>query len=154
MPLSILENLNMQRHASMPIYQHIAEQILSKINSGKLTSGDKLPTEHSLAKHLGINRLTVSKSYQILEEMNLVKRRRGMGTFILETQGKQNLKNDDKTIYILSPHPIHVTLQLEASLIERRIHYGASMENSSSLIQAVPVSKKLENPLTDFTPNS
>ncbi|MDD2478427.1 MAG: GntR family transcriptional regulator, partial [Victivallaceae bacterium] len=91
MPLSILENLNMQRHASMPIYQHIAEQILSKINSGKLTSGDKLPTEHSLATHLGINRLTVSKSYQILEEMNLVKRRRGMGTFILETQGKQNL---------------------------------------------------------------
>jgi DNA-binding GntR family transcriptional regulator len=67
MALAVLDKLKPQRHDSMPIYEHLAEQIIDRINSGKLTPGDKLPTEHSLAKQLGINRLTVRKSYQCLK---------------------------------------------------------------------------------------
>ena len=151
MTLSVIEKLNMQKKTAMPIYQHLAEQIIGKINSGKLNAGDRLPTEHSLAKQLGINRLTVRKSYQVLEHKNLVERRRGMGTFLLNTQGNTRFTNQsDKTIYVLIPHPVHITLQLESSLLIRRIIYGASMENNGSLIQTVPVSKKLKSPLTQI----
>jgi len=143
MKLSVFEKLNMQKHAAMPVYQHLAEQIIRNINSGDLTSGDRLPTEHGLAKHLGINRLTVRKSYQVLEDKNLVSRRRGMGTFVSDAQSNQS----DDTIYVLIPHPVHITLQLESSLAIRRILYGLSMENSGNLINTIPVSRKLESTL-------
>jgi DNA-binding transcriptional regulator YhcF (GntR family) len=148
MTLAILDKLNLQRNTAMPIYQHLAEQIITRINSGKLSIGDRLPTEHSLANQLGINRLTVRKSYQLLEHKKLVERRRGMGTFILDTQeNNYSPKRKDNTIYILIPHPVHITLQLESSLYFRRIIYGASMGNNGNLIQTVPVCQNLENPL-------
>lgn len=145
MTLLALKKLNMEKHAAMPVYQHLAEEIIRKVKSGKLNTGDRLPTEHDLARELGINRLTVRKSYQVLEHKNLVERRRGMGTFILDAPKESNpISSNDKTIYVLIPHPVHITLQLESSLLIRRIIYGASMENSGSLIQTVPVSRSFK----------
>ncbi|MBN2643417.1 MAG: GntR family transcriptional regulator [Victivallales bacterium] len=143
MTLLVLKKLNIKKNLKMPVYQHLAEQITKEIKSGKLNAGDKLPTEHCLAKELGINRLTVRKSYQTLEYNNLVERRRGMGTFILKPSINNNhVSNHNKTIYVLIPHPVHITLQLQSSLLIRRIIYGASMEKGDNLIQTVPVSKR------------
>jgi DNA-binding transcriptional regulator YhcF (GntR family) len=148
MVLAVLDKLNTQRTASMPVYQHLAEQLIARIDAGKLASGDKLPTEHELAKKLGINRLTVRKSYQLLENRNLVERRCGVGTFVLSSKKDNPLpNNNDKTIYILLPHPLHITLQNGSSLFFRRIIYGASMENAGNIIQPLPVSRKLGNKL-------
>lgn len=150
MALLTVENSMLQRDTAVPIYRHLADLMIAEINSGGLVAGDKLPTEHNLAKQLGINRLTVRKSYQVLEAQNLVERRRGVGTFVMRA-GKDAVaearRQNDDAIYFLITHPIHITLQLENSLIFRRIVYGASMANSGRLVQTLPVSKKMEDKL-------
>ena len=149
MTTTVLNKSDLRQNSSVPIYRDLADHIIEKINSGKLVAGDKLPTEHSLANHLGINRLTVRKSYQVLENKNLVERRRGMGTFISEIKETPLYANkNSRTIYFLIPHPIHITLQLESSILIRRLVYGATMENSGNLLQTIPVSQKFEKKLT------
>lgn len=62
------------------ITQHFEEQILS----GKPSPGERLPTERSLAKSLGVNRSTVTAAYTELRATGLVKSIQGSGTRVSE----------------------------------------------------------------------
>ncbi len=143
-----IDKSDLKKSPGMPIYQCLVEHIIGRIRSGNLTPGDRLPTEHGLAKQLGLNRLTVRKSYQVLEAQNLVERCRGMGTFVSEVSRYPSpSEGGEKPIYFLIPHPVHIMLQGPGSVAERQIHYGALTENNGRLIQTIPVSKKLEDDL-------
>jgi hypothetical protein len=73
-----------------------------------------------------------------------------MGTFLLNTQGNTSSSGQgSNAIYVLIPHPVHITLQLESSLSLRRMLYGLSMANDG-MIQTIPVSKTLKSPLTSI----
>lgn len=63
-------------------YQEIANQIEEKIVSGELQSGDKLQSERKMSSELGVNRLTVRRAFNLLEERGLVSRRHGGGTYV------------------------------------------------------------------------
>lgn len=148
MTVAVIDKSDLKKNPGMPFYQCLAEHIIGRIRSGELTPGYRLPTEHNLAKQLGVNRLTVRKSYQLLKGRNLVECCRGMGTFVSKTSCySTSSRRSEKTIYFLIPHPVHITLQEASSVSERQIHYGMSMVNDGNLIQLVPVSKQLENPL-------
>ena len=49
-----------------PIYQQLRDQVVVGIAEGKLSPGEKLPTIRALADESGINMMTVSKAYQML----------------------------------------------------------------------------------------
>jgi len=49
---------------------------------GLLTDRDSLPSVRTLAAELGINALTVLKSYQQLVDEQIVQKRRGRGMFV------------------------------------------------------------------------
>ena len=53
--------------SDVPIYQQIRNQIVMGISSGELKAGEQLPTVRALAMEIGINTMTVSKTYQILK---------------------------------------------------------------------------------------
>jgi DNA-binding transcriptional regulator YhcF (GntR family) len=143
MAVAILENLDMQRHATVPIYQHLAEQIIDRIRSGNLNAGDKLPTEHRMAEHLGINRLTVRKSYQVLEERNLVERFRGMGTFILARQADTiHNKQTDNILYFLIPYSNFFMASDQSGIMARRLYMGMCDALSLANVKLIPVSQE------------
>lgn len=82
----------------MPIYAQLERAIRFAITTGGLRIGDRLPTVRQLAVDLRINANTVAKVYADLEQAGVVETRRGVGTFVRETNGtfaRQVRKDED-----------------------------------------------------------
>lgn len=66
-------------NSDVPIYRQIVEQVRRLAASGRLRSGDRLPSVRQLADELAINPMTISKAYSYLETEGLLERQRGIG---------------------------------------------------------------------------
>jgi GntR family transcriptional regulator len=76
----MFENVNIR--SSVAVFLQIENLVQFAVASGKLKSGDQLPSIRELAEKVGVNQNTVAKSYRDLEVMGLVYTRRGMGVFV------------------------------------------------------------------------
>lgn len=70
--------LTIDPHSGVPIYRQLLDQIRRQIAAEVLAPGDELPSTRNLAARLGINPMTVSKVYGLLESEGLVEHRRGL----------------------------------------------------------------------------
>ena len=68
--------------SGIPFYRQIIDQIRYGILSGKLKTGEQLPTVRALAIELKVNLNTISKAYRELEIQNVLETQQGTGTFI------------------------------------------------------------------------
>jgi DNA-binding transcriptional regulator YhcF (GntR family) len=59
--------IKIDEYSDLPIYMQIRNQIVMGISSGELKGGEQLPTVRALALEIGINTMTVSKTYQLLK---------------------------------------------------------------------------------------
>jgi DNA-binding GntR family transcriptional regulator len=59
----------------------VRDEIASRISSGDIGPGNKLPPEPQLATELGVSRATLREALRSLEEDGFVRRTRGSGTF-------------------------------------------------------------------------
>ncbi|MDR2079011.1 MAG: GntR family transcriptional regulator [Treponema sp.] len=66
----------------VPVYRQIIRQIEHGVLSGRLKTGDKLPTIRSLAVNLKINPNTIAKAYGELEIRGILVTQVGSGTYI------------------------------------------------------------------------
>jgi GntR family transcriptional regulator len=64
--------------SGVPVYRQIVEQVRFQMASGLLRPGTELPSTRALSQELGINPMTVSKAYSLLEEEGLLTRRPGL----------------------------------------------------------------------------
>ena len=76
----------------VPIYRQIIQQIEYAILSGRMKSGDQLPTIRSLAVELKTNPNTIAKAYGELEIRGILETQVGSGTYISD---KKPMPNDD-----------------------------------------------------------
>ena len=74
----------------VPLYEQIYRTILSDIENGIYSPGEKLPSVRSLAMDLAINPNTIQRAYAQLEMEGYVYSVAGRGTFVAEGQ-EQNL---------------------------------------------------------------
>ena len=58
--------------SDVPIYLQLRHQIVAGISDGRLAPGEKLPTVRALAEELGINAMTVNKTYQLLKQEGFI----------------------------------------------------------------------------------
>lgn len=58
------------------------ETIRKAIQSGDFPPGSQLPPEMELTSRLGVSRTTLREAFRVLENENLIERRRGLGTFV------------------------------------------------------------------------
>src|SRR6478735_8544076 len=86
----------------MPLYAQLERAIRDAIASGKLKAGEKLPTVRQLAVDLRINANTVAKVYLELERTGVVETRRGVGTFISESQTPAPIRDRKRELAALS----------------------------------------------------
>ncbi len=63
-------------------YLQIKEYILNGIYSGEFKVGTLLPTEREIAKMFSVNRITVSRALDEIENMNLIERIQGSGSYV------------------------------------------------------------------------
>src|SRR5437763_5573367 len=73
---------NLLHDSETPLYRQLFEQIASKIRSGEMGRGDRLPATRELAGLLGLNRTTVSAAYELLESEGLISGQVGRGSFV------------------------------------------------------------------------
>jgi DNA-binding FadR family transcriptional regulator len=65
-----------------PLQRVVVEEIESKILTGELSVGKKLPPEAELAKKLGVGRRAVREALHILQNRGLVEVCQGIGSFV------------------------------------------------------------------------
>ncbi len=75
--------------SDIPIYMQIRNQIVMGISDGSLAPGEQLPTVRALALEIGINTMTVSKSYQLLKTEGYIMTDRKNGARVRTTIEKQ-----------------------------------------------------------------
>jgi len=67
-----------------PIYKQLSSEISDRINRGKLSPGEQLPSERELGLRHKISRMTARQVYRHLEERGLVSRSDRRGWFVAE----------------------------------------------------------------------
>jgi len=68
-----------------PRYRQIFETLRDRISSGEYPPGQKLPTEAELMRLFSVSRTTVSRAMRDMELLGLIRRQRGSGTYVCET---------------------------------------------------------------------
>jgi len=77
----------------------IASHIGKEIAEGRIIPGEKLPTEHILAKTFGVSRSVVREAIAQLRNEGLVETRQGVGAFVMETLGRGSIRIEQANLY-------------------------------------------------------
>ena len=92
----------MQFNDNMPIYLQIADRICENILSGKWGSDCRIPSVREMGAEYQVNPNTMMRSYDYLQQKNIIYNKRGIGYFvspgsiplILEDQREKLLDSD------------------------------------------------------------
>ncbi|OAN70829.1 hypothetical protein A8B78_20530 [Jannaschia sp. EhC01] len=68
---------------ALPTYLRIAEALTIDIGGGRLSPGEKLPPERTMAAERGVAVATLRKALKLLVERGLIERRQGSGNYVL-----------------------------------------------------------------------
>jgi GntR family transcriptional regulator len=77
--------LNIDPDSGVPVYLQIAHGIKRSIAMGSLREGEQVPSVREVAEVLTVNPNTVAKAYQLLERDGIVVSRKGVGTFVTDS---------------------------------------------------------------------
>jgi DNA-binding FadR family transcriptional regulator len=76
-------------------FMHVAQQLLESIHTGKLTPGDALPPDRTLAIDFAVSRPTVREALLALELLGVIEIRHGSGVYVCDqTLGGVSSKED------------------------------------------------------------
>jgi GntR family transcriptional regulator len=67
-----------------PLYLQVREELTRQLLSGRWQPGTMLPSEHELARELGVSQGTVRKALDAMTAERILVRRQGRGTFVAE----------------------------------------------------------------------
>ena len=77
--------------SGVPIYRQVIDQTRRLVASGRLAPGDRLPSVRAVATELGVNPMTVSKAYSMLDQAGIVVRRHGIGMMVARAGAERAL---------------------------------------------------------------
>ena len=67
-----------------PIYLQIADQLMERVLEGQYAADDRLPSVRDMAAQMGVNPNTVMRTFDFLQQQQVVYNRRGVGYFIAQ----------------------------------------------------------------------
>lgn len=115
-----------------PIFSQLVEQIKTAVAVGGLKPGMPLPSIRSLAKELGINPNTVSKSYKLLERDKVIVSKGYRGTFI-HSEALENCENDrEQRVFSVMLNAIKETKLLGATDSEIRLAFASALKTGAN----------------------
>jgi len=87
--------IRIDEYSDVPIYMQIRNQIVMGISSGDLKPGEQLPTVRALALEIGINTMTVSKTYQLLKQEGYIMTDRKNGARVRDNIAKSGVIGEE-----------------------------------------------------------
>ena len=76
--------MQLDSYSHKPLYIQLADIIRDQIESGSLATGERISSEHELARHYGVGRPTVRQATDLLVRSGQLERKRGSGTYVAE----------------------------------------------------------------------
>ncbi|MDB5825179.1 MAG: hypothetical protein JWR21_3883, partial [Herminiimonas sp.] len=73
----------------LPLYLQVASLMRKKIETLEWRFGEQIPTLDALEKEYQVSRITLRESLAQLEELGIIRRRRGLGTFVVKDLSQQ-----------------------------------------------------------------
>lgn len=80
---------DINRNSTEPLHDQLIRSIKTRMMTGTLQAGDRLPSIRELANQLMINPNIITRAYQALEKEKLIITVHGSGTFIKKIEKKQ-----------------------------------------------------------------
>jgi GntR family transcriptional regulator len=74
-------------HSGVPAYRQLVDQIRLQVAGGRLQAGDEIPSTRALSAELGLNPMTISRAYALLEEEGILDRRPGLPLVVRARSG-------------------------------------------------------------------
>jgi GntR family transcriptional regulator len=111
-------------HSGVPVYRQIVDQMRFQVTAGVLEKGDEVPSTRALSLRLGVNPMTVSKAYGILEGEGILVRRVGLSLVVAE---QPNRKRDASRT-----HELEMTLK---PAVLAAIQLGVSPQRAADLFR-------------------
>lgn len=87
------------------IYLQIAEYVCEHILLGKWKADEKVPSVRELAVEMEVNPNTVMRTYELLQNKNIIKNKRGIGFFVDEA-ATEHVKNYRKQQFMADELPV------------------------------------------------
>ena len=115
--------------AGKPVYLQLADQIRYAAASGRLRSGEALPSLRPLAEELRINRNTIAKAYAELESQGIIETIPGKGFFLkrngspFNQQARQKLLLTEIDEAVVMAHHLQVDREKFLSLVKDRLDF-------------------------------
>jgi len=118
------------RDAGIPLYTQVAETLRRRIQLRDYPEGSLLPGSDQLQNEFGVSEITVRKALTVLVEEGLLERKRGLGTFV--TQSQQNLVtielsgSSEHLVRLVDKLPTDLTV-LDAGVVECSNHVARDL---------------------------
>jgi DNA-binding LacI/PurR family transcriptional regulator len=96
-------NDSIDRNSSVPLHKQIQDILQLEIQTGCFENGC-LPGEFDLAKRFRVSRGTVRQAMRSLEQLHLLRREPGRGTFTIPPVGLDSTSAHQTTISLVVPH--------------------------------------------------
>lgn len=97
-----------------PLVDEVVKQLQSKISSGDIKPGDKIPTEPELMELFNVGRSTIREAVRVLVHAGLLEKKQGFGTYLKYTDSIQEpLDNRLRRADILEVYEVRQMMELE-----------------------------------------
>ncbi|MGX7025910.1 GntR family transcriptional regulator [Vagococcus hydrophili] len=109
-----------------PLFQQVADQINEGILNGAYSEGAQIPSTTEISKVYQINPATVLKGMNILVDLELIEKKRGIGMFVLSgakekviKMKKEEFLNQDVHQIIEEAKKLNISLEELKAILER-----------------------------------
>jgi len=100
---------------NMVKYQAISNEMRERIKKGYYPIDQPIPDEHTLAEEFNCSRLTMKRALDILVMEGLLSRKRGHGTFIIQSPA------DDNTVNVISDVNIGLSNLVGSEVVKSKV---------------------------------
>jgi DNA-binding transcriptional regulator YhcF (GntR family) len=88
-----------------PIYLQIADHLSEQVLQGALTPDDRMPSVRDVAASMGVNPNTVVRSFDYLQQEEIIYQRRGVGYFV-SPDAKERILAEQRREFLEEELPI------------------------------------------------
>jgi GntR family transcriptional repressor for pyruvate dehydrogenase complex len=128
----------------------VADHLRSKIYSGLLEKGAKLPSERDLAAYYGVSPPTVSEAIRALSAVKLVEARHGSGTYVTAEPGSL-LTQAFQAVVELEHVDLESVLDLSDLVYEKSVNLGVVTATDEEILELREAAESFRAPTQSET---
>lgn len=114
-------------NTSEPVYKKVSRLLKNKIDKRDFLPGTALPSEHDLAKQLGINRITVQSALKELVNDGFIKTIHGKGSFVIGKRIIRDLNRLEGFSQLMSVRGVSPSVNILKSNLRKAGPYYSSL---------------------------